>query len=232
MSYSDDLSLGDLTPLQLRRLSWSVAKGVPVSRAVRRAGLKGPAAKDLLANSAFAVLIEAYQSLAELSEDEQFRHLVKLAAHVLQDALITGDRRVALFIMKHATRERHPAEVIARSVIKSLERKSSEQRKPPKAPDPEPAQAAPTLPLSEMSCPIDNAVAKAGSDLRRAVMQEHEVYHAVHRAKPAKRPEGLPSAEHLSPEQRLFLLNRAFRQKQFGTPATTPKDHPSHPNGP
>ena len=162
--------------------------------------------------------------------------MVKLAAHVLQDALITGDRRVALFIMKHATRERHPAEVIARSVIKSLERKSSGGRKPPKerpkAPDPEPVQALPVAPLREMSCPIDNAVAKAGSELRRAVMEEHEVYHAVHRAKAAKRPEGVPSAEHLSPEQRVFLLNRAFRQKQSGNSAANPKDHPSHPNAP
>ena len=72
--------------------------------------------------------------MAALEEEERHRRLVELAVRVLQDALLWGDAGVGLFILKQRTRKRCPAEVLAKGVIKSLERK---------APNTTPKQEAP-----------------------------------------------------------------------------------------
>ena len=115
----------DLSLLQRRRLSWAVAKGSPLIKAAKRASMKAPLARELAEKAEFSAMLEAYRRMAALEEEERHRRLVELAVRVLQDALLWGDAGVGLFILKQRTRKRCRAEVLAKGVIRSLERKAA-----------------------------------------------------------------------------------------------------------
>ena len=137
-------------------------------------------------------MLEAYRRMAALEEEERHRRLVELAVRVLQDALLWGDAGVGLFILKQRGRDRCPAEVLAKGVIKSLERKAPRVEKPaPKreASQAESVQNTGSVPpvLREMSCPVDNSINRAASKLRAEVMKEVEIEAAAEIAVAKKR---------------------------------------------
>ena len=94
MSKTDAYLPHNLSLLQRRRLSWAVAKGSPLVKAAKRAGMEAPLASELAEKAEFSAMLEAYRRMAALEEEERHRRLVDLAVRVLQDALLWGDAGV------------------------------------------------------------------------------------------------------------------------------------------
>ena len=61
MSNTDAHIPHDLSLLQRRRLSWAVAKGSPLVKAAKRAGMKTPLARELAEKAEFSAMLEAYR---------------------------------------------------------------------------------------------------------------------------------------------------------------------------
>ena len=233
MSNTDAHITTDHSLLQRRRLSWAVAKGSPLVKAAKRAGMKTPLARELAEKAEFSAMLEAYRRMAALEEDERHRRLVDLAVRVLQDALLWGDAGVGLFILKQRDRGHCPAEVLAKGVIKSLERKAASAMPKEKAPQEESIQASGSVPpvLREASCPVDNSINRAASKMRAEVMKEVEIEAAAEIAVAKKRQsEGrtAPSIEALSSGQ-VSMLMRHY-QSQTGKPPETEPGQPNAPN--
>ena len=223
----------DLSLLQRRRLSWAVAKGSPLMvKAAKRAGMEAPLARELAEKAEFSAMLEAYRRMAALEEDERHRRLVDLAVRVLQDALLWGDAGVGLFILKQRGRDRCPAEVLAKGVIKSLERKAPKPVPEREAPQAESVQNSGSVPpvLREMSCPVDNSINRAAAKLRAQVMEEVEIEAKAEIAVAKKRQfEGraVPPIEALTSGQ-VSMLMRQY-QSQAGN---SPEREPGQPNAP
>ena len=237
MSNTDAHLPRDLSLLQRRRLSWAVAKGSPLVKAAKRAGMKAPLARELAEKAEFSAMLEAYRRMATLEEDERHQRLVELAVRVLQDALLWGDAGVGLFILKQRGRDRCPAEVLAKGVIKSLERKaarsSAEKPASGKASQAGSVENSGSVPpvLREMSCPVDNSINRAASKMRAEVMKEVEIEAAAEIAVANKRQtEGrpVPSIEALSSGQVSMLMRRY--QSKSGKPPETEPGQPNAPN--
>ena len=194
--------------------------------------MKTPLARELAEKAEFSAMLEAYRRMATLEEEERHRRLVDLAVRVLQDALLWGDAGVGLFILKQRGRDRCPAEVLAKGVIRSLERKAAKPVPKEKPPQAEPVQNSGTVPptLREMSCPVDNSINRAASKMRAEVMKEVEIEAAAEIAVAKKRQSdgrATPSIEALSSGQ-VSMLMRHY-QSQTGK---TPETKPGQPNAP
>ena len=232
MSTTDQHIPHDLSLLQRRRLSWAVAKGSPLIKAAKRAGMEAPLARELAEKAEFSAMLEAYRRMAAFEEEERHRRLVALAVRVLQDALLWGDAGVGLFILKQRGRGRCPAEVLAKGVIKSLERKAAKSPSERETPQPESVQNSGSVPpvLREMSCPVDNSINRAAAKMRAEVMKEVEIEVAAEiavskRCSPEGRP--VPSIEALTSGQ-VSMLMRHY-QSQTGN---SPETEPGQPNAP
>ncbi|MEM7173631.1 MAG: hypothetical protein AAF530_25955, partial [Pseudomonadota bacterium] len=139
---------------------------------------------------------------------------------------------VGLFILKQRTRKRCPAEVLAKGVIKSLERKAASAVPKREASQAESVQNSASVPpvLREISCPVDNSINRAASKMRAEVMKEVEIEAAAEIAVSKKRKsEGRPVRliENLSSGQ-VSMLMRHY-QSQSGKP---PEKEPGQPNAP
>ena len=222
----------DLSLLQRRRLSWAVAKGSPLVKAAKRAGMTAPLARELAEKAEFSAMLEAYRRMAALEEEERHRRLVDLAVRVLQDALLWGDAGVGLFILKQRGRDRCPAEVLAKGVIKSLERKAAKPAPEREASQAESVRNSGFVPpvLREASCPVDNSINRAAAKMRAEVMKEVEIEAAAEIAVAKKRKSQgrtVPKIEALSSGQ-VSMLMRHY-QSQTGKP---PEAEPGQPNAP
>ena len=230
MSNTQQHTPPDLSLLQRRRLSWAVAKGSPLVKAAKRAGMKAPLARELAEKAEFSAMLEAYRRMAALEEEERHRRLVELAVRVLQDALLWGDAGVGLFILKQRGRGRCPAEVLAKGVVKSLERKASQvsaKQPPSKAPQ---AESVPPVPR-ELSCPVDNSINRSASKMRAEVMKEVEIEAAAEIAVSKQRQSDgrtVPKIEALTSGQ-VSMLMRHY-QSQTGKPPETEPGQPNAPN--
>ena len=235
-------TLADLTVLQRRRLSWSIAKGTSLAKAAKRAGLKAPLARELAEDEGFSGLVEAYRSMAAMGEDERHRRLVALAIRVLQDAMISGQTGIALFILKQRDRDRCPAEVLANGVIKSLERSSPKPKPEQASGDPRDRSEAADATQQQrprpyqLPCPIDSATNRAAASLRAQIMDEVEIEAAAHQGRKVKIKRRSGTANRSRPNTRfspkqLALLASILRP---GREAITspPEIAPSNPNAP
>ena len=90
--------------------------------AAQCAGVDEDTASAFETDKSLATLAESYRNLSSLDEEQRLVELEKIATHLLQDVILIGDRRTCLFILRHRTRGHSPSEVLARSVIKSLDR--------------------------------------------------------------------------------------------------------------
>ena len=201
-------------------------------KAAKRAGMKTPLARELAEKAEFSAMLEAYRRMAAFEEEERHRRLVELAVRVLQDALLWGDAGVGLFILKQRTRKRCPAEVLAKGVIKSLERKAAKPALDRETSQAESVQNSGSVPpvLREMSCPVDNSINRAAAKMRAEVMNEVEIEAAAEIAVAKKRQsEGrpVPSIEALSSGQVSILMHHY--QSQTGN---SPETEPGQPNAP
>ena len=107
----------DLSPLQRRRLAWCVAEGWSPEKASLAAGLAVSEVERLLDDADFVHLVEGFQRLGEQSKDDILDQLTEMAWLVLEEALLEGDPRVALFFLKEEFAGYRPAEVIANAVL-------------------------------------------------------------------------------------------------------------------
>ena len=107
----------DLSPLQRRRLAWCVAEGWSLEKAAFAAGLALSEVEGLLDDVDFVHLVEGFQRLGEQSKDDILDQLTEMAWLVLEEALLEGDPRVALFFLKEEFAGYRPAEVIAKAVL-------------------------------------------------------------------------------------------------------------------
>jgi hypothetical protein len=89
------------------------------------AGLEGTREADiqaLLGDAGFARLVRHYEELRALAPDARLAKLKDTAMEVMELALDAGDVRVALFVMAEGRAGRHPAETLAKGVVRSIER--------------------------------------------------------------------------------------------------------------
>jgi hypothetical protein len=125
---------------------------------------------------------------------------------VLEQALAEGDWRCAAFVLTERRLGRNPALTLARRAV-------ARQRRAAKPPMPKaPAESAVVCrpAASSVYCPASAVVARAGTRLRDAVVEEHAVRHAAEAAagtptEPAPAPSSSPAtmpAVPLAPRQR------------------------------
>jgi hypothetical protein len=88
------------------------------------AGLEGTREADiqtLLGDAGFARLVRHYEELRALAPEVRVQKLMDMAMEVMELALEAGDVRVALFVMAEGRAGRHPAETLAKGVVRSIE---------------------------------------------------------------------------------------------------------------
>jgi hypothetical protein len=97
------------------RLVRRLAAGMSAKRAAAAEGLPAEEIDSLLADPAFTGLVESCRHLDALPEDEAVERLVKLAYHVIEDALNRGHVMVGFYVIREHERGRNPACSLARS---------------------------------------------------------------------------------------------------------------------
>ena len=107
----------------------------------------------LVAEPEFKALIDGYNTLHAMPEDEQRRILTQLARHLLMEATALGDVRVAMFILLEERMGKNPARTLADGVIAASRRAAY----PAPAPTPRSPSPSPCLPARPRSRTADDA---------------------------------------------------------------------------
>lgn len=131
-----------------RRLTLRLGAGMPAGQAARAEGVAPAEVEALLAEPDFALMVEAFREFEALPREERLRVLERHAWLVLQNALIDGDLRVAIFVAGELQRRRDPARTLAEGVVRVCER-AGRAPSPPEPPPPAgPAVADPAPPAA------------------------------------------------------------------------------------
>lgn len=160
-----------------RRLGRRLAFGATPAQAATAEGVPETDVATLLADPAFAALVDAYRDLQALPEDAARERLRRLARALLDEMLIEGDVRAALFILREEGRGRDPADTLAAGVLASAA---------PPPPRPATPRTAPTAP--DRRHPTDRAAWRAAEGMRAAVLAEHAALHRATVSAPATSP--------------------------------------------
>lgn len=166
-----------------RRLGYRLASGLTPAQAARAEGLPEAEVEGLLAEPGFAALVEAYRELEARPAEEARRRLVSLARFLLDEALLEGDVRAALFVLRQDERSRDPAEVLADGVLAAHRRAATPPRPtaPAVSPDPRPAAA----PSRASRDPLDRSLERVAACLRDRLADERLAVHLATAADPA-----------------------------------------------
>ena len=124
-----------------RRMGQKLSMGLTPKQVARLEGMASADVESLVAEPEFKALIDGYNTLHAMPEDEQRRILTQLARHLLMEATALGDVRVAMFILLQERMGKDPARTLADGVIAASKRAA--------APAPAPRRvlpARPTLP--------------------------------------------------------------------------------------
>jgi hypothetical protein len=155
-----------------RRMGHKLSMGLTPSQVARLEGIAPAEVETLVAEPEFKALIDGYNTLHAMPEDEQRRILTQLARHLLTEATALGDVRVAMFILLQERRGKDPARTLADGVIAASKR----------AAQPAPAPRTPS-PLPHASRPSDapelRTMQQVESRLRDELAHEHAVVHAA-----------------------------------------------------
>ena len=150
------LSMG-LTPKQVARLEGMVPADV----------------EFLVAEPEFKALIDGYNTLHAMPEDEQRRILTQLSPpHLLMKATALGDVRVAMFILLQERMGKDPARTLADGVI------AANKRAAQPAPAPRTPSSSPRAPRPS-DAPDLRTMQRVESRLRGELQQEHAAVHAA-----------------------------------------------------
>lgn len=206
-----------------RRLGRRLAFGATPAQAATAEGVPEADVATLLADPAFAALVDAYRDLQALPEDAARERLRRLARALLDEMLIEGDVRAALFILREEGRGRDPADTLARGVLAAAA--------PPPAPRPARPRAEP--PPSDRRDPADRAAWRAAEGLRAAVLAEHVVLHRASVSAPTALPANAAApAAPVRPTPNRHERRRSAALRRQGPPARTPTGRPPGGRGP
>ena len=99
--------------------------------------------ETLVAEPEFKALVDGYNTLHAMPEDEQRRILTQLARHLLMEATALGDVRVAMFILLQERMGKDPARTLADGVIAASKR-AAQPAPAPRTPSPSPRAPRPS----------------------------------------------------------------------------------------
>jgi hypothetical protein len=181
-----------------RRMGQKLSMGLTPKQVARLEGLASVDVETLVAEPEFKALIDGYNTLHAMPEDEQRRILTQLARHLLMEATALGDVRVAMFILLQERMGKDPARTLADGVIAANKRAAQ--------PAPAPRTASPS-PRAHL--PSDNlelrTMQRVESRLRGELQQEHAAVQAA------------VAADETSPER-----EPPQRQRRSPRPSSTP----------
>ena len=100
-----------------RRMGQKLSMGLTPKQVARLEGMVPADVETLVAEPEFKALIDGYNTLHAMPEDEQRRILTQLARHLLMEATALGDVRVAMFILLQERMGKDPARTLADGVI-------------------------------------------------------------------------------------------------------------------
>jgi hypothetical protein len=155
-----------------RRMGQKLSMGLTPAQVARLEGLASADVETLVAEPEFKALIDGYNTLHAMPEDEQRRILTQLARHLLMEATALGDVRVAMFILLQERMGKDPARTLANGVI-AANRRAAQPAPAPRTPSPSPRAPRPS------DDPDLRTMQRVESRLRGELQQEHAAVHAA-----------------------------------------------------
>jgi hypothetical protein len=158
-------------PHQYHRAARRLGAGWPIPQVTRVLKCEQMDLHLLLREEPFAELFRAYCDLRELAPEARVARLEEVALVLLEEAVETGDVRVAWFVVRERRQGRNPATTLAKGIAAAAERDRKAARpyeeEPPPPPE-RPARAKPRLPAD----PGDRVAWRTAARLREGVMEE------------------------------------------------------------
>jgi hypothetical protein len=188
-----------------RRMGQKLSMGLTPKQVARLEGMVPADVESLVAEPEFKALIDGYNTLHAMPEDEQRRILTQLARHLLMEATALGDVRVAMFILLQERMGKDPARTLADGVI------AANKHAAQPAPAPRTASSSPRAPRPS-DAPDLRTMQRVESRLRGELQQEHA---AVHAAVAADEPAPVAEEAASDPEP-------PQRQRRSPRPSSTP----------
>ena len=187
-----------------RRMGQKLCMGLTPKQVARLEGMVPADVETLVAEPEFKALIDGYNTLHAMPEDEQRRILTQLARHLLMEATALGDVRVAMFILLQERMGKDPARTLADGVI-AANKRAAAPAPAPRTPSPSPRAPRPS------DDPELRTMQRVESRLRGELQQEHAAVHAAVAADEA------PPVEEPAPEP-----EPPRRQRRSPRPSSTP----------
>jgi hypothetical protein len=187
-----------------RRMGHKLSMGLTPKQVARLEGMVPADVETLVAEPEFKALIDGYNTLHAMPEDEQRRILTQLARHLLMEATALGDVRVAMFILLQERMGKDPARTLADGVI-AASRRAAQPAPAPRMPSPSPRAPRPS------DDPDLRTMQRVESRLRGELQQEHAAVHAAVAADEA------PPVEESAPD-----AEPPRRQRRSPRPSSTP----------
>jgi hypothetical protein len=187
-----------------RRMGHKLSIGFTPTQVARLEGMVPADVESLVAEPEFKALIDGYNTLHAMPEEEQRRILTQLARHLLMEATALGDVRVACFIILQERMGKDPARTLADGVI-AANRRSAAPAPAPRTPSPSPRPARPS------DDPELRTMQRVEGRLRGELQQEHAAVHAAVAADEA------PPVEEPAPD-----AEPPRRQRRLPRPSSTP----------
>lgn len=126
--------------------------------------------------------------LAAMPEDEARQNLVALARFLLTDAIVEGDLRAVIFVLREEERGRDPARTLADGVLAAHRRAAEPVATPVPVPPPvampQPTAAAPRRPRPAAD-PADRFAWRAATHFRREIRHEFAIMHGAAPVEPS-----------------------------------------------
>jgi hypothetical protein len=188
-----------------RRMGHKLSMGLTPAQVARLEGMAPAEVETLVAEPEFKALIDGYNTLHAMPEDEQRRILTQLARHLLMEATALGDVRVAMFILLQERMGKDPARTLADGVIAASKR-AAQPAPAPRTPSPSPRAHRPS------DAPELRAMGRVESRLRGELQQEHAAVHA------ALAVDEVPAVEEDAPPE----PEPPQRQRRSPRPSSTP----------
>jgi hypothetical protein len=178
--------------------------GLTPTQVARLEGMVPADVETLVAEPEFKALIDGYNTLHAMPEDEQRRILTQLARHLLMEATALGDVRVAMFILLQERMGKDPARTLADGVI-AANKRAAQPAPAPRSPSHSPRAPRPS------DDPELRTMQRVESRLRGELQQEHAAVNAAVAADEA------PPVEEPAPD-----AEPPRRQRRSPRPSSTP----------
>ena len=191
---------------QQRRLGHKLSIGFTPRQVARLEGMAPADVETLVAEPDFKALVDGYNTLHAMPEEEQRRILTQLARHLLMEATALGDVRVATFIILQERMGKDPARTLADGVI-AASRRAAAPAPAPRTPSSSPRPPRPSDDTDQ------RAMQRVECRLRGELQQEHAAVHAAVAADDL--PEATEEAAAPEPEP-------PQRQRRSPRPSSTP----------